>query len=564
MARLHCLHCGSNHTKRNGPAPLALAPNRIRYQCHSCKSPFYVDFSVTVSEDQRETGTLFDLFDDDEDQDFHDESETIHPNNYDQSVDEENPIDYAPSDIKFIRDSDYIESIKKHKKIVITTAQNNAEVDEDFLGSLKTYCSENDAALVVIPIRYKNPSMDQSAPFEYSESIREFLVDNNIHFSEYALTILCDLKLLATAVNPLSTLDPFSKGNSLILGHSQLQLRTLNRGKDRKYPPVLSTTGAVTKKNYSSTKSGIQADFNHSMSAAVIELSDDSIFFLRHLNFDEKLGGFYDLDSFYGVSSVKKDCSVEAIVTGDTHVKYHDREVYEATFSGKGMVNSLKPSYLISHDTADFHNRSHHTIKDPFSNYNKVVQESESVEQEMFDACEFLHKTTPQSCKNIVVASNHDMHLDQWLRTTDIRTDPKNAKIFHELSFLIYKEISENKKIPMAFEVFYKSRFDGENIIFLKESDSFKLHGIELANHGHQGAGGSRGSSAQFAKFPDKMITGHSHSPCINKGSYVVGTSSIFHMEYVKGHSSWDHAHCIIHKNGKRQLVFMRNGKFRA
>lgn len=480
--------------------------------------------------------------------------------------DDENPIDDdASSDIgSFLRDDEFIENIKSHSRIVITTAQNNTEVDQQFLTTLKNYCSEKDAALVIIPIRYRSPEKDVP-DLAYAESIAPYLVDNNIMFENHQVVIMGGLKLLATAVNPLSSMDAFSKGKTLILGHPQLQLRTMARGKDTKYPPILSTTGSITKEKYSVTKSGISADFNHSMSAAVIEFTDNE-FFIRHLNYDSKMGGFCDLDQCFAGNTVTP-VEADAIVTGDSHVVFHDKEVYSATYGDNGLFVTMKPKHWVVHDVLDFFARGHHTNKDQFISFLKHLKNMECVKTEVEQACEFLMQNRPWGCHVIVVGSNHDIHLDRWLKETDIRKDPINAKFFHWLSFLMYEYMEDNDgEIPAALSLYFSQKYPeiSTSVKFLKEFDSFKLHGIELGTHGANGLNGSRGSLQQFTNLPTKTITGHSHQPAINKGSYVVGTSSIFHMGYVKSASGWDQAHCIIHPNGKRQLVFLRNGKFRA
>lgn len=97
-----------------------------------------------------------------------------------------------------------------------------------------------------------------------------------------------------------------------------------------------------------------------------------------------------------------------------------------------------------------------------------------------------------------------------------------------------------------------------ENVQFCQRS-GMKVLGIEVGQHGDRGINGARGSAVSFAKVPTKMIVGHSHSPQINKGCYVVGTSSMLALEYNKGASTWHHAHCIIHRNGKRQMIFITN-----
>ena len=66
-------------------------------------------------------------------------------------------------DVHYIRDDDYISKLSSAKKLVFTTALNNSDVDEVFFNSLLQYCNKNNAELVVFPIKYRNPSMINSA-----------------------------------------------------------------------------------------------------------------------------------------------------------------------------------------------------------------------------------------------------------------------------------------------------------------------------------------------------------------------------------------------------------------
>ena len=555
MHDFYCVHCGDQLTHRSGRSATNKEPNRYRFKCGNCGKSSY--FSVHVEGSNVPPTNEYD--------DYHEEDVIIQPD--DDQQEEQSNIDDEDSPISFFRDSDYIKSITSKKKIVITSAQNNAEVDDAFLSTLERYCYCNDAALIIIPIKYKMGGADAPA-FSYDERLLPYLVDNNIMLPDHRINIRCNLKLLATAVNPIYSMDAFSKGNTLILGHSQLQLKTLARGKDRKYPPILTTTGSVTKESYSMSRSGAQADFNHCMSAVVLELTDTE-FFLRHLNYDTDNKCFYDMNMrWYNGGSTY--CHASALVTGDTHVGSHDSEVYKATFGPNGLVDVLRPQYLISHDVLDFHSRSHHSIKDQFVEYIKNQTETDDVNSELDTTCKYIIDNTPVGTTNIIVCSNHDTHLNRWLKEADIRKDPVNAKIYHYLSYLMYEKMSNDPEhIPQAFEVYFddylkKNPSNCGKVVFLDEFDTFKLHGIELAIHSHIGQNGSRGSVRQFANVPDKMVVGHSHSPNINKGCYQVGTSTKFHLPYQKGLSSWDHCHCIIHQNGKRQMVFLRNGKFWA
>lgn len=557
---MHCANCGSSHIISKGVAPILNDPTRRRYVCRSCSTNFYVSSQTIITQEIQQPELPYYLLDEEEPN--LEIEETEYP--------DEDSIDHEDFPESFIRSNEYIESIKSKKRIVVTTAQNNSEVDQDFLDTLINYCSIKDAALVIIPIRYKKNSDDV---FSYQKSVVPYLVDNKIVFENNKLCICADLKLLSTAVNPLSGLDAFSKGNSLIIGHAQVQLRTLPRGIDRKYPPIITTTGAVTKKNYSNTKAGLQAEFNHSMSAVLVELCDDSEVFIRHLNYDEVNKGFYDLNNWYNKTDSIKIKQVDALITGDSHVGEHDISVYETTFGENGIVSTLNPKYLVTHDSLNFMSRSHHTIKNQYDEFAKRKIKLNLVEDELNQTCQYLIDVTPDNCKNIIVCSNHDMHIDRWLNEADIRNDLDNARIFHYLSYLKFTSIAESEdesKNHQAYEIYFRDYIKKKNLssindkfIFLSETDSFKLHGIELAQHSANGVNGSRGSVKQFANVPDKMIVGHSHSPNLNKGCYQVGTSTVFNLPYVKGFSSWDHAHCIIHPNGKRQMIFIRNGKYK-
>lgn len=560
---MHCTKCGSKSFIRKGIAPTSAEPNRYRYNCKQCGSNFYVSMQVTIQQDitEQQQSTLFNCFEEEYEVD-----QPVEQYAFAEEVEaEDDPIDYEEFPTSFIRDDSYVNSLKSKTRLVITSAQNNTDLVDGFLDSIKTFCDHNDAGLIVIPIQYKKPGSQEN--FSYAPEIVPYLIDNKIVFQKHRIAICADLKLTPTAINPLSGIDGFSKGNTVIVGHPQVQLKTLPRNMDHKYPPIVATTGSITKENYSRSKTGIQAEHNHSYSALLVEFTENE-YFIRHLNYDDANRGFYDLDKWYDNTGMVKDgIGIDAIVTGDTHVRFHDKEVYRATYSESGIINFLKPKYWIVHDVLDFNARSHHTIKDPMANLGKRKRKTDIVEEELKEAMDFIVNNLPNNCTAVIVGSNHDMHLDQWLRYGDIKIDPENAKIYHYLWYLSCKFMDDNETdyAPPAFGLyFFDNQSNRDDVVFLDERDTFKLHGIELSIHGANGTNGARGSINQYSRLPDKTVTGHSHSPSIMKGAYCVGTSSVFNMPYVRGASSWDHAHCIIHRNGKRQMIFMRNGKFKA
>ena len=111
----------------------------------------------------------------------------------------------------------------------------------------------------------------------------------------------------------------------------------------------------------------------------------------------------------------------------------------------------------------------------------------------------------------------------------------------------------------------------GPDVLFLGLDDSYVIctddngmGGIECGMHGHIGPNGSRGSPLGLSKMGRKANTGHTHSATIMDGLYVAGTFTRLSLNYNKGPSSWSHTFIVTYENGKRTLVTIQNGQWRA
>jgi hypothetical protein len=363
--------------------------------------------------------------------------------------------------------------------------------------------------------------------------------------------------------DPLAGVDHLTKGISTIIGSPQMMMKTIANSHIDK-PAIAYSTGSVSSAEYSDTKAGTKADFNHSYSALVIE-EDPAIesFHIRVLNSSED-GSFYDIGHYYSGNIKTTSERIQALILGDEHVTHIDSTVKAATFTNNdSIVNHLLPMYIVRHDLLDFESRSHHSEK-ASSNYKKHITNSDNVLDELNNTLSYLIETTPPFSKSIIVDSNHNSHLDQWLDRAGpvIQYDPKNMEIYHKLWTLKINAMNNGIE-GSAFELWCKTTSVLKNIIFLQEASSFKISDIELAYHSNHGINGSRGSAAQFAKLGCKTVIGHSHSPQIIHGCYNVGHSCVSKMSYNKGPSSWEQAHCIINPDGKRQMIFINQGKWR-
>ena len=442
------------------------------------------------------------------------------------------------------------------ERFVITSIQNDTPTNHDFLAALKNYAEFEAARLIVVPLIYDDSTGNPTWDIDENYLVQETFSLNTL------VTVLGSLNVVATAYNPISALESLSKGSSLIIPHNQLQMKSLPVTGDNP-PIIMASTGTVSNKNYPRNKAGKKAEFNHSNSAIFIRFDDDC-YHIRVLNADSN-NGFYDIHGYYDKTSFTFLDSVDALITGDEHVSVQSVEVMNATYHNyDSIVNRLKPKMIIRHDVLDCFTISHHHTKDHFLQYSKFVNGFNKIEDELKETIQFIESTTPNFSTSYVVASNHNDHLNRWLQEADPKREPWNSKIFHMLTLLMLEEIEKHPTEihkPNAFMLY--CRHLGSNIQFIDRRQSFRVHDIELSNHGDRGANGSKGSLPQFSKLADKVVIGHSHTPGIDKGAYSVGCCTGKDLEYVSGPSSWMNTHCVIYPNGKRQLINVINGKWK-
>jgi len=98
-------------------------------------------------------------------------------------------------------------------------------------------------------------------------------------------------------------------------------------------------------------------------------------------------------------------------------------------------------------------------------------------------------------------------------------------------------------------------------MLFIGEQDSFKLYDIELGFHSHRGTNGARGSAVGFSKLGYKTVI-DMLIPHVLSMAVIGRYKFTIKLDYNQGPSSWQHADCLIHKNGRRQMIFIIKGKY--
>lgn len=458
-------------------------------------------------------------------------------------------------------------------RYVITSAQNATPVHQKFLSALLNYCAENDAKLKIIPYRYKNPtSIFQDKDNEvWDSAIVPYIEENTVKIAN-GLVLVGNVKIQPTAVQPLSGFEGYTGTSSAIFGHPKVQLKTVPTPSNE-LPKILVSTGAVTTANYTDSKAGFKGSFHHSLAALVVEVSDTE-FHIRHIHGQDD-GSFYDLDTLYTHTGSTAGHRVAALITGDTHAMFLSKDVENATYAAEdSIVKTLKPEMRVFHDINDFFSRNHHHRGDHLQNLAKHFSGTDDVEAELQVAADLIDKYNDEECLNVIVKSNHDEALDRWLKEADANNDPRNARFYHYLKYNQIKnmKIETNGRFssidPFEFWCAAPDQQKGltsvGNTVFLKRDQSLMVNGIELGFHGDVGPNGARGSIQNLSKIGTKTVIGHSHSPGIYEGVYQVGTSSDLDLGYNRGPSSWLTTHAIVYPDGKRTLIHIVNGKWRA
>lgn len=459
----------------------------------------------------------------------------------------------------------------KGLRFVFTSAQNNTYVNKKFWNALTHFCKDKGAQLHVSRFTYNKTGFQNASKGDdnlwYAKEIIPFISDSSILVSE-GLVFSGELDILPTAGDPLSGFDSYAGYNSAIIPHVKVAMKSLPRLKNE-LPRFLYTTGTVTQRNYIQRKAGQKAEFHHVYGALYVEVDKNGFWFVRQLIADSS-GAFHDLDKRYTPEGIEQG-GVEAVTWGDIHIEKSDPQVAAASWGSKdSILHTLKPRFQFVHDLTDFSARNHHEIGNPYFLARKHFRKEDLVEEGLIQSYDFLEYIS-RKAKVIVVESNHHEAFEKWLRTADGHRDPANAEFWHICNAAIFRSIRQKDPEFDIYEWAIKLKGELKNVKFLKTDESYTICGvataanaIECGIHGHLGINGARGKSSAYRSVGRRVNVGHSHSAGITDGVYTAGVSGKLDMDYNRGPSSWSHSHIVTYQNGKRAIITIKNGKWKA
>jgi hypothetical protein len=443
------------------------------------------------------------------------------------------------------------DSSKKIK--LITWSQNATPIHATMLKNMEIYAEFLNAEIFVIAGRYSNPTSIYSDKMENDEwwdtSVLKYIGSSNqtIHPQ---LDVLAELKIVPTAVNPLSSIQGFSHGRSCIVGHPRMHLESLPvlEGHNTK---LMLTTGALTLKNYTDSKAGQLGAFNHVYGFVVVEIKNDDIHYVRQVPVSTD-GTFTDL-IYHVDAKVEKIDSCAAFIMGDIHVDDVENDIVKETLR---YFKKVRPEKVVLHDIINGTSVNRHEVSDPIASYKKYKEGSNIIKKEVERVVDFLNKHKLTDYDLYSAASNHNDWFDRYIKDTDWRKDIANSETYMEYALALLQGKAPKGIIAYLLE----KEFEGK-IKCLDRDESLQVRGFELSQHGDIGANGSRGSIEGYRKLNTKIVTGHQHSIARKDGVVTVGTYTKLRLPYNKGASAWRWAGVVTHHNGKSQQVIFQKDK---
>lgn len=429
-------------------------------------------------------------------------------------------------------------------KYIITSLQLNGRVNKNLLTNMLNFAKEQGVDKILTFV--------QRGRYIEEEIIDPVIFQNNIELIHGELKLNANLKIYDTLILP-QQINPFtgmnkklSRDYSYILPSPKIRYESI--ASTSKYPRALMSTGEITHPNYKThTAHGRKAAEQHQYGFVFVELVNNQIFKTYQIEATAK-GDFQHLTRKYYEGKIL-DTRPEALILGDWHNL--DTNPWVRSESIK-MIRELDPKRVVFHDLFNGHSINHHDREQLLSQLRNLRDNRMSLETEMravYDELWHFANKFPH-IQFLVVRSNHDDFLEKYIQHKMFIDDAANFLF----TCKIISRIVDAKKIPLQEALLLIGDLPS-NVRFTQQDESYRVYGIELANHGHLGANGSKGSPNQFNSLNLKTITGHTHSPKLMENGMVVGTSTHLRLNYTHGPSSWLNAHGILYSNGKYGLL---------
>jgi hypothetical protein len=452
--------------------------------------------------------------------------------------------------------------LKEYKKFFITTYVAGQPVNMEFLESIRKYCKEENSALLLMVCNKKYEEIDDEFLGENIIFTPELYDPQQIINQEIKLNsnfCLSTIAIPAKQIRTLTGLERFCVKNASTIVAAPKQFMKCVPVQKTKPARVIMSTGAITNPYYNSERyyqkrTDYIAHEDHQIGGIIVEIENDTIFHFRQVTANREDGSFYDLSKKYTKTGVIASFP-EAFVMGDLHSRRKDENVFKTWID---CIETLKPKTIVLHDVFEAISISHHNED---KNITKAIYAKEGLldlENEIKVLVNDLNLLASKAKEIVIVKSNHDEHLDRYLNEGRYIKEPYNYKFANLLASAM---LDKKDALKYACEI---SGLKASNIRWLERKEDYYVAETQLGCHGDLGANGGKGGISSIENAFPNAVTAHSHTPCVWRSVYVVGTTSKMDMGYNVGLSSWMNTSCIVHRTGARQLINCINNSWRA
>lgn len=476
-------------------------------------------------------------------------------------------------------------NVKKYKNFVVSSiTEGNLSHNGKYLKSMYNYAKVNNARILLIVTKMNINEIDRNILQDYLDDKLDIIfTDTKIHKHLHINTIKIDAKV----VNPTAGIQRYQKDETSFIYASPKQTCKSVPIKKKSLPRILMSPGAITQTDYirdkfNKRKRDVMADNDHLIGAIIVEIDGD-VYYTRPTQ-ATKEGNFIDLGKEYTHTGKVKENAPIAFVMGDLHSAQKCEKTFKLWLD---LVKKLKIPNVIMHDTFDCmslnpHERNKKTLRDALE-----LEDKSTLSDELKLLVEDLKETRKHTKKVYIVDSNHDDMLKRAFDSGQIWEDPRNSflgSLLHPYAIVdnIKDDYTEKEILNILVErtgipkesllknypeiikrkslLEYATHIMGldskkENIEWLDVTDSLVLGGFELADHGHKGAHGAKGSFVSAARSFLKRITGHTHVEEQMNYLVSVGHTSLDPKYARGGMSGWTRTSAIIYKSGQVQTI---------
>lgn len=456
--------------------------------------------------------------------------------------------------------------VRESQTLLVTTAIPYTPVNQHMLASLKALAKQKNAKIVVMPAFMQTTGLD---PLLLNDPDIHVLVNTTVLNPFLRLD---NIKVMPKMLNPDAGLDQYGpRGQSVIIAAPQVRLKTVPTIDNDSFPHFVMSTGAITEPIYN-TRLPIQgrtdalAADRHNLAVLLVEKSrgeqassipgatQTGIYHFRHIHYATGKG-MVDKSTLYSPEG-PRPARIEALVLPDVHVGMTDPRFMEGIADA---VKALKPEYVVLHDVFNGHSISHHEAKNLLDSAINYKTGKLDLARELQDVATFINSLHHLSSKIEVrvILSNHDLWLNKWLNEGAFMKDAHNRALGIELAAAAERGQSPFEYALLKFGLEYPKRVN------FVTNGSWTVAGVQLGQHGHQGANGARNSMLTMRRAADKSAFGHTHTTQIIGHTVNVGTGSLLRPGYNgTGPSSWSHSIAAVSELGVSQVFISQRGQW--